>query len=198
MRTRRFICEQNLLEDAYRLGVKIFNEGFRPTFVVGLWRGGSTVGIYVQECLQHLGVETNHIALRTSYRGLGDYEVMVANPERNIRVHGTQYLLETLNAEDRLLIVDDVSGSGQTLRVVRERLKHKLRRNLPEAIRVATLYHKPGRNQSGRKPDFFLHETDDWLVLPYELAGLDIETLQQNKPEVAKLLRPELRITMDS
>ncbi|MEL7310771.1 MAG: phosphoribosyltransferase family protein [Pseudomonadota bacterium] len=192
MTAQRFIKETELLEDAYRLGVKIFNDGFRPTFVVGLWRGGSTVGIYVQECLQHLGVETNHIALRTSYRGMSDYEVMVANPERNIRVHGTQYLLETLNAEDRLLIVDDVSGSGQTLDVVRKRLAHKLKRNMPDELRTATLFHKPGRNRSGQRPDYFLHETDEWLVLPYELVGLDLETLQRHKPEAAKLLQPDL------
>ena len=180
-----------MLEDAFRLGVAIFNDGFRPTFVVGLWRGGSTVGIYVQECLQHLGVATNHIALRTSYRGLLDYEAMVSDPQRNIRVHGTQYLLETLNVEDRLLIVDDVSGSGQTLEVVRERLANKLKRNLPADIRVATLFHKPGRNRSGNPPDYYLHETDDWLVLPYELVGLDYRDIVAHKPELAALLRPD-------
>ena len=54
-----FITEEELLLDAYRLGVAVFNSGFRPSFIVGLWRGGSTVGIAVQECLQHLGVETD-------------------------------------------------------------------------------------------------------------------------------------------
>jgi len=79
------------------LGVKIYNAGCKPTFVVGLWRGGSSVGIYVQECLQYLNIQTDHIAIRTSYRGLMHYDSMVKNPEANIRVHGTQYLLENLN-----------------------------------------------------------------------------------------------------
>ena len=69
---KRFIAEQDLLEDSYRLAVQIFDSGFRPDFIVGVWRGGSTVGIYVQECLQYLGVETDHIAIRTSYRGRDD------------------------------------------------------------------------------------------------------------------------------
>lgn len=192
MSDRRFVAEQDLLEDSFRLGVKIFNDGFRPTFVIGLWRGGSTVGIYVQECLQHLGVATNHIAIRTSYSGVSDYETMVADGGRRIRVHGTQYLLEVLNSDDRLLIVDDVSGSGETLRVVRERLSHKLKRNLPEDVRTATLFYKPARNVSGTPPDYYLHETGDWLVLPYETEGLDLETLQVHKPAVAALLHPEL------
>ena len=106
-----FIVEEDLLLDAYRLGVKVFNSGFRPSFIVGLWRGGSSVGIAVQECLQHLGVATDHISLRTSYRGMHQYQRMVDGATAEIRVHGTQYLLENMNAEDGLLIVDDVYGT---------------------------------------------------------------------------------------
>lgn len=189
MTEKTYISEQDLLEDAFRLGVKIFNDGFRPTFVVGLWRGGSSVGIYVQECLQYLGVETNHIALRTSYRGLTDYDTMVQNAGDNIRVHGTQYLLETLNADDRLLIVDDVCGSGSTTKVVRDRLASKLKRNMPDDVRLATIWYKPGRNLTGSVPDYYLHETDDWLVLPYELVGLSADEIRQNKSFVGDLLR---------
>lgn len=189
MASKTFVREQTLIEDSFRLGVAIFNSGFRPTFLVGLWRGGSSVGIYVQECLQYLGVETNHIALRTSYRGLAHYETMVGDPAREIRVHGTQYLLETLDAEDRLLIVDDVSGSGSTLDVVRQRLATKLKRNMPDDVRTATIWHKPSLNQTGQPPDYYLHETHDWLVLPYELAGLSKEDIEDHKPYVAGLLR---------
>ena len=70
---KRFIEEQQLLEDSYRLARQIHCSGFRPDFIVGVWRGGSAVGIYVQECLQYLGVDADHIAVRTSYRGREDY-----------------------------------------------------------------------------------------------------------------------------
>ena len=190
MARKTFVTEQALIEDSFRLGVAIYNSGFRPTFLVGLWRGGSSVGIYVQECLQYLGVETDHIALRTSYRGLEHYERMVGDPAREIRVHGTQYLLETLNAEDRLLIVDDVSGSGSTLDVVRRRLASKLKRNMPDDVRTATIWYKPGLHRLGKPPDYYLHETGDWLVLPYELAGLSEPEIREHKPFVADLLRP--------
>ncbi len=188
MTEKRFIDEQDLIGDSFRLGVRIFNDGFRPTFLVGLWRGGSSVGIYVQECLQYLGVETDHIAVRTSYTGQPDYQQMVENPEDNIRVHGTQYLLETLNAEDSLLLVDDVCSSGLTLRVVLKRLEQRLRRNMPQQVRIATVWNKPGHNRTGQAPDYFLHETDDWLVLPYELSGLSMDELRANKPVAASLI----------
>ena len=182
MTQKHFIQEENLLNDAFRLGVSIYNSGFRPTFIVGLWRGGSSVGIYVQECLQYLGVETNHIAVRTSYAGLPSYQKMVDNPEKNIRVHGTQYLLESLNVHDKLLLVDDVCSSGLTLKVVLNRLNQRLKRNMPEEVRIATVWNKPEQNRSGLKPDFFLHETDRWLVLPYELKGLSLMKFRLTNP----------------
>lgn len=188
MTEKRFIDEADLICDSFRLGVRIFNDGFRPTFLVGLWRGGSSVGIYVQECLQYLGVETDHIAVRTSYTGQPDYQQMVENPEDNMRVHGTQYLLETLNAEDSLLLIDDVCSSGLTLRVVIKRLEQRLKRNMPQQVRIATVWHKPGHNRTGQAPDYFLHETDDWLVLPYELSGLSIDEVRANKPVAAALI----------
>ena len=188
MTEKRFIDEEDLICDSFRLGVRIFDDGFRPTFLVGLWRGGSSVGIYVQECLQYLGVETDHIAVRTSYTGLPDYQQMVENPEDNIRVHGTQYLLETLNAQDSLLLVDDVCSSGLTLRVVINRLKQRLKRNMPQRVKIATVWNKPGHNRTGQAPDYFIHETDDWLVLPYELSGLTMDEVRANKPVAAALI----------
>lgn len=183
-----FIGEEDLLLDAYRLGVRIFNSGFRPTFIVGLWRGGTTIGIAVQECLQHLGVETDHISLRTSYRGMHRYRKMIEEGGSEIRVHGTQYLLESMNAEDRLLIVDDVYSSGLNVRAVLERLQARTRRNMPHDTRIAVPWYKPARNLTGRAPDYYLHETDKWLVLPYELNGLRIDEIRAHKPFLVPLL----------
>lgn len=189
MTNKQFLNEEDLVNDSFKLGVKIFNSGFRPNVVVGLWRGGSTVGIYVQECLQHLGVETDHIAIRTSYSGAPDYAEMVRNPDQRIRVHGTQYLLETLNVNDRLLLVDDVYGSGKTLDVVISRLKKRLKRNMPEDTRTATIWTRASEHRETRLPDFSLNETDNWLVMPYELSGLSEQEIKQYKPGVAELLR---------
>lgn len=189
---KQFIEEQALLEDAFRLAVNIFDSGFRPDFIVGIWRGGSTVGIYVQECLQYLGVKTDHIAIRTSYRGQPSYGELIENPE-SIRVQGLQYLFENLNREDKLLIVDDVFSSGYNVEAVINRLTRKCKRNMPEEVRVAVPYFKPVKNLSGRKPDYFLHTTEDWLVLPYELQGLSTEEIAEYKPDVAPLIREALQ-----
>lgn len=192
MAGRRFLSEQQVMEDSFRLGVEIFNSGFRPTFIVGLWRGGSTIGIYVQECLQTLGLDADHIAIRTSYEGPSQYRDMQQNPENSIRVHGTQYLLESLDHDDQLLIVDDVYSSGRNVAAVMNRLEQRLKRNMPADVRVAVLWHKPGQRRVERVPDYCLHETDEWLVLPYELQELTAAELAEHKPVAFELMKPYL------
>ena len=184
---KKYIEEEELLLESFRLAVKIFESGFKPDFIVGIWRGGSAVGIYVQECLQYLGISTDHIAIRTSYRGIQSYHETINNPE-TIRAHGLQYLFENLNRHQSLLIVDDVFSSGHNTEAVITRLKTKCKRNLPQDVRIAVPYYKPEKNQTGRTPDYFLHATEDWLVLPYELQGLSSQEITKNKPTMNGIL----------
>lgn len=193
---KQFIDEETLLQDAYRLAAAVYDSGFRPDFIVGVWRGGSTVGIYVQECLQYLGVKTDHIAIRTSYRGMQSYLSTVENPE-GIRVHGLQYLYETINHDDNLLIVDDVFSSGQNIEAVIARLTSKSKRNTPHDIRIAVPFYKPAKNRTGRVPDYYLHKTDDWLVLPYEITGLSDAEIATHKPWLKDILESSRRETGD-
>ena len=90
-----------------------------------------------------------------------------------MRVHGTRYLLEHLNADDGLLIVDDVYNSGLNVNRVIDRLSYRTKRNMPRDVRVAVPWYKPSNNRTERVPDYYLHETDKWLVLPWELNGLN-------------------------
>ena len=178
---KKYIDAQELMEDSLRLGIKILKSGFRPDFIVGVWRGGSPVGIVVQELLDFYGVETDHIAIRTSsYKAIG-------KRESEVRVHGLSYLIKNINAEDTLLIVDDVHDTGLSIEAIIENLQLKARKNTPE-IRVATVYYKPTNNKTDRAPDYFLYETDRWLVFPHELDGLTLEEIYEHKPGLEEIL----------
>ena len=181
-----YVTEQEHILDGFRLGVQIFDSGFRPSFIVGLWRGGSSVGIVVQECLATLGVETDHIALRTSYGGREEYEQTYRN-KASIRVHGRQYLLENIDFDDRLLIVDDVYSSGRHTQAVIDSLRSRLKRNTPADIRIASTWYRPAAPEQ-RAPDYFVNTTDNWLVLPYELGGLTSSEIAANKPFLQPLI----------
>jgi len=183
---KRFIRADDLLRDSFRLAAQVHDDGFRPDFLVGLWRGGSAVGIAVQEGLEYFGVSTDHIAIRTSYSGAPRYTKMVSDAD-GIRVHGLQYLLENLCSHHSMLIVDDVYSTGSSVRAVIDQLARKTRRNLPGDIRIAAVWFRP-TDRTMRKPDYFVHETGDWLVLPYELSGLTIDELRENRPEFSDIV----------
>jgi hypoxanthine phosphoribosyltransferase len=184
--SERFIAADDLLLDSFQLAANIYEADFEPDFLVGLWRGGSAVGIAVQEGLDYFGTKTDHIAIRTSYTGAPGYSQMV-NKADAIRVHGMQYLLENLSAHHSLLIVDDVYSTGSSVNAVIKQLARKTRRNLPQDIRIATVWYRP-TEKTLRTPDYFVHETDDWLVLPYELSGFSIDELRKNRPEMVGLI----------
>ena len=180
---KQFIEEQALLEDAFRLAVNIFDSGFRPDFIVGIWRGGSTVGIYVQECLQYLGVKTDHIAIRTSYRGQPSYGELIENPE-SIRVHGLQYLFENLNREDKLLIVDDVFSSGYNVEAVINRLTRKCKRNMPEEVRVQYRTSSQSRTSAAANPTISFTPPRTGWCCPTNCRVI-YEEIAEYKPDVA-------------
>jgi uncharacterized protein len=182
---KTFISAQSLLQDSFELGLQIVRSGFRPSFLVGIWRGGAPIGITVQEVLEYHGVICDHIAIRTSsYSG-------IERQERTVRVHAIDYLVSMLNADDGLLLIDDVFDSGRSLEAVIEELRRRCRRNLSEQIRIATVYYKPSRNRSTLRPDYFVRETDQWLVFPHEICGLSREEILAHKPVDASFLRHE-------
>lgn len=177
-----FITAQELLEDSFLLGSRIYDSGFRPHFIVGIWRGGTPVGIAVQEYLEYRGVETDHIAIRTSsYMGIDQQS-------KEIRVHGLHYIIENVNADDSLLIVDDVYDSGRSIKAVLENLLEKTRKNMPSTVKIACPWYKPGKNATDIVPDYYIHETDEWLVFPHEINGLSTEEIKKGKPSLAKYL----------
>lgn len=186
MTTKTYLSAQQLLEDSYRLGVEIINSGFKPTMMIAIWRGGTPMGIAIQELLSYQGIETDHIAIRTSsYSGID-------GRESEIRIHGMNYLIKNVQASDALLIVDDVFDTGHTIEAVIENLQTRARRNSPADIRVAVPYYKPTRNQVNRKPDYYLYETEDWLKYPHSLEGLTPREVEENRPQLFEILKPHL------
>ncbi|MFD2229108.1 phosphoribosyltransferase [Alkalimarinus sediminis] len=175
-----YISAQQLLEDSFQLAINIYESGFRPDYIVGVWRGGAPVGIAVQELLHVFGVESDHIAIRTSsYTGIGERS-------KHVKVHGLTYLIKRLESEDSLLIVDDVHDSGLSIHQTILDIKKACKKNTPE-IRIATPYYKPANNQTDRVPDYYVHESSDWLVFPHEIDGLSTDEIRKHRPELANI-----------
>src|SRR3546814_2443617 len=180
-----FISADELLADSLRLGRQVLDSGFAPTHLVGIWRGGAPVGIAVRELLDYHGVRVDHIAIRTSsYHGIDR-----ADPQ--VKVFALGYLIDTLNPDDRLLLIDDVFDSGRSIRAFLAELKARCRYNMPRDIRIATVWYKPRRNVTDLVPDYFVHETDRWLIFPHEIDVLTADEIRRHKPEAATILGHE-------
>ena len=174
MNNKQYISAQQLLNDSFQLAINIYKSGFIPNYIVGIWRGGAPVGIAIQELLEYVGIQTDHICIRTSsYDG-------IASRSKDIHVHGLEYIVKNVNADDLLLIVDDVFDTGLSIQKVITKLKEKCRRNIPQ-IQIATPYFKPANNKTSIIPDYYLHETSKWLVFPHELVGLTLAEIVENK-----------------
>ncbi|MDH4073820.1 MAG: phosphoribosyltransferase family protein [Gammaproteobacteria bacterium] len=175
------LSARDLLEDSFRLGVEILENGFEPTLIIAIWRGGTPVGMAVQEVLSYCGVESDHIAIRTSsYTGVDE--------RGEVAVHGLNYMIKKIRHDDRLLIVDDVFDTGNTIKAVIEEIRRQARANTPEEIRVAVPWYKPSRNETDLAPDFYVRETAEWLVFPHELDALTPEELAGARPAVHAII----------
>ncbi len=175
------LTAQQLLQDSFRLGVKILESGFEPTLIIAVWRGGTPVGMAVQEILSYCGVESDHIAIRTSsYTGVDE--------RSTVAVHGLNYIIKKVCHDDRVLIVDDVFDTGNTFKAVIEELRLRARDNTPEDIRMAVPWYKPLRNETDLVPDYYLHETSEWLVFPHELDALTPQEMKERRPVLHEIV----------
>ena len=177
-----YLQADELLRDSFKLAWQVYESGYRPNYIIGVWRGGAPIGIAVQEFLDVLGVPSDHIAIRTShYKGI-DLR------DSQVQVYGLNYIIKQVESEDSLLIVDDVHDTGISIQKIISDLQTACKKNTPE-IKVATPYFKPMKNKTDRKPDFYIHETEKWLVFPHELEGLSMDEIIEFKPELSDLVK---------
>jgi hypoxanthine phosphoribosyltransferase len=175
---KQYLSHHSLYVDSYRLGRMILDSSFKPNFILALWRGGCTVGMILQEYLEYHNIPTQHAAVKTS---------AYQKPRQlssEVEIKGLESILTSLNIHSKLLVVDDVFDTGNTMKALIQKLTEaspSKSRILKENIQIATLYYKPTQNQTLLKPHFYIHTTEDWLVFPHELEGLSSEEIRKNK-----------------
>jgi len=163
-RGRRVIDPNDYLIDCFRLARMIWDDGCRPDFLIGLWRGGAPPGIVIHEFFRWKGHDPYHTAIRTqSLEGVAS--------GNGFDIKGFDHVLDVVEAEHQLLLVDDFFNTGRTIHEVIRYLRQKTRRNAPE-VRVATVYYRAPQRRSPVGPDYYLHEVEESPLLPYRLTQL--------------------------
>jgi hypoxanthine phosphoribosyltransferase len=148
--TRQYLTPSwdGIYELLLEIAMKIRQTGFKPDLIVGVSRGGWAPARILSDLLENTHTANMKIEF---YVGLG-------KTAKTPIV--TQPISENIEGK-KVLIVDDVSDSGASLKVAQS---HMLDRKAA-AAKTVTIYYKP---HSKFKPDFHGGETGDWIIFPWE------------------------------
>jgi hypothetical protein len=143
------------------LASRIKESGFQPDLIVGVSRGGWVPGRILSDLLAN--AHTANVKIEF-YVGIG---------KTTRRPVVTQPISEEISHK-RILLVDDVADTGESLLVA---LEHVRERGAGE-IKTVTVYHKP---HSKFKPDFFAQTTSHWIIFPWERLEATLLLIQEAK-----------------
>lgn len=178
MDKKHYLSANEYQRDMWRLAAAIKASGWKPDFLVGLWRGGAPVAIAVHEFFRATGWNVTHMPLKCwSYTGIGQsggkVGFLLGDAIFGMFRHG-----------DRVLFVDDVFDTGRTAEAVMEHM-----RGIGADAKIACVYWKPGKNMTSLRPDFFAKDIgNDWIVFPHEIEGLSKEEIREKDPYLADLM----------
>lgn len=177
-----FVSANDLLIDTFHLALSVEESGFKPDFIIGIWHGGASVSLTIQEYFSYRGVDADYMAIRTEKVGTNGSARTVADSD------SLDFLHTKLEKDSQVLVVEDIFASGHSSEAVIAGLKEKMGADAPEKIRLASIWYKPVSNDSSMEPDFYLRTTENWVVFPHELSGLTNAEIEIGKPDIATLV----------
>lgn len=138
-----------IYEALFEIAEKVQRSGIDVRVIIGILRGGWVPARVLSDLLSVSEVGALEIKF---YRGVG---------ERWERPVVTQPLLVNARGKE-VLIIDDVADTGKSLQTA----VNFVSMYGAKVVYTATIFVKPW---STIKPDFFVAETDKWVVFPWEV-----------------------------
>jgi hypoxanthine phosphoribosyltransferase len=130
------------------LADKVRRNGFKPDIIVGVSRGGWPPARVMSDLLENPNLA--NVA--------AEFYVGVAETKGKPVI--TQPVSVSVKSK-RVLVVDDVADTGESLRLVRSYLKEQG----ATEVKIVTIYYKPW---SVTIPDYYEKETSSWIIFPWE------------------------------
>jgi len=127
---------------------KIRKNGFKPDIIIGVSRGGWPPARVMSDLLENpklANVATEFYVDVAETKG----EPVITQP------------VSVSVKRKKLLVVDDVADTGESLRLVRSHLEEQG----ATEVKTATIYYKPW---SVIIPDYYEKETSSWVIFPWE------------------------------
>lgn len=160
-------------QSAQKLAAAILTRDGSSDEIVAISRGGLTLGHLLSDLLR-IPISTITIQSYTDIQtaGVATLTAKLANSIKN----------------KRILLVDDVSDTGKTLKRAIKYLHHAG----AKSVTSVTMFYKP---HSVYRPDYFAKETTRWILFPYEptemisLITKQMEESGKSKADIQKFLK---------
>lgn len=174
-----YLSANDYLAICYRLADNVYRSGWLPDLILAVWRGGAPVGMTVHEYLRYCTHHVQHDIVKcASYTGI-DTRTSTVELECPPRV------LEFCRSGIKVLVTDDIFDSGMTAQAIIDKLAPT-----QADVRIATPFWHIGHNQTKIQPDYYIHQTDRWVVFPHEMEGLTPDELKRKNDYLYGLLYP--------
>ncbi|MCX4187512.1 phosphoribosyltransferase [Methylophaga sp. OBS4] len=152
-----FQCEliswARIVDLVTKLAVQIRHQGFQPDIIIAIGRGG-----YVPARL---------LADYLDVMDLTDIKIVHYHAADKLPLTTVKFGLSADVSNRKVLVIDDVSDSGDTFTVA---IEHILQRSTPTCICTAVLHHK---TTSRFVPDFYAAKLAKWRWLIYPWARVE-------------------------
>ena len=147
--------EYNLIVE--KLAIQIHESGFKPTLLIGVMRGGAPI----------IDVLSRVFKLKCAYLAVESYSGKNIEDKQGELVFSREMSSTVQNMGGRLLLCDDLSDTGVTLKKsINWLYKYPAIKNI-ESIKTAVLWKK---KDSTYEPDYCAERLDGnpWIVQPFE------------------------------
>jgi len=147
--------EYNLIVE--KLAIKIHDSGFKPTMLIGIMRGGAPI----------IDVLSRVFKLKCAYLAVESYSGKKTEDQQGELVFSREMSSTVQDMGGRLLLCDDLSDTGVTLKKSINWLNNYPAITNIESIKTAVLWKK---KDSTFEPDYCAERLDSnpWIVQPFE------------------------------
>ncbi|GHT63470.1 phosphoribosyltransferase [Spirochaetia bacterium] len=195
---KEFLPYDTVRNNTLKLAHRIYHDGFIPDVIYVSLRGGAYLGNVISEYFKIVRRDAHPVY----------YAAVVARSYSDVRtsdkitVEGWTYAPEHLRIGDKVLLVDDIFDTGQTINHLAEII---LERGIPRKdLKIAVhdykyFFDKPEQlpfqpDYWCRKHDLSVKDEDRWIhYMSHELVGLSESELEANyyaaDPELREVLK---------
>lgn len=153
-----------------KIGEKIINSNYNPDIIIAIARGGLTPGMNLSDIL---GIK-DMVSIQIEHWG--------KTAEKGAKAE-LKYPVEIDLSEKKVLLVDDISDTGESLEIAYKFIE-KLN---PKEIKTAAIHYV---NTSKFKPDFYSELVDrthefTWIVYPWNIIEDTINLIKKLKLDIS-------------